>query len=190
MAPLKRPRWLQDGSLVLLDRFLSALVFRFDFRSFSVPFGVVLGCPNGPLKVTEKRAARPLGGSRDSLGSVLMRFLVRLVVWDRFCALFGPSWHHFGLQVVPFLAFLGPVLGSWVPFFLALVFLFWRCSYLFRLEKMQPVYCLHAYMSHVCFVFFLAYSLLFCRCCCIAIFLYWQSLFLFPWANLQHNVLH
>ena len=34
MAPPKRPRSLQDGSLILLDRFFSILDFRFDFGSF------------------------------------------------------------------------------------------------------------------------------------------------------------
>ena len=34
MAPPKRPRSLQDGSLILLDRFCSLLDFRFDFGSF------------------------------------------------------------------------------------------------------------------------------------------------------------
>ena len=41
MAPPKRPRSLQDGSLILLDRFFSLLDFRFDFGSFSAPFWVV-----------------------------------------------------------------------------------------------------------------------------------------------------
>ena len=34
MAPPKRSRSLQDGSLILLDRFFSILDFRFDFGSF------------------------------------------------------------------------------------------------------------------------------------------------------------
>ena len=34
MAPPKRPRSLQDGSLILLDRFFSILDFRFDFGLF------------------------------------------------------------------------------------------------------------------------------------------------------------
>ena len=34
MAPPKRPRSLQDGSLILLDRFFSILDFRLDFGSF------------------------------------------------------------------------------------------------------------------------------------------------------------
>ena len=34
MALPKRPRSLQDGSLILLDRFFSILDFRFDFGSF------------------------------------------------------------------------------------------------------------------------------------------------------------
>ena len=34
MAPPKRPRSLQDGSLILLDRFFSSLDFRLDFGSF------------------------------------------------------------------------------------------------------------------------------------------------------------
>ena len=34
MAPPKRPRSLQDGSLILLDRILSILDFRVDFGSF------------------------------------------------------------------------------------------------------------------------------------------------------------
>ena len=38
MAPPKRPRSLQDGSLILLDRFCSLLDFRFDFGSFLAPF--------------------------------------------------------------------------------------------------------------------------------------------------------
>ena len=116
MAPPKGPRSLQDGSLILLDRFLLTLLFRFDFCSFSDPFWAVLGCPNGPLKVRERGAARPLGGSQDGLGSVLVRFLVRLAVWDRFGTLFGPSWAHFWPQVVPFWPFLGPIFGSWAPF--------------------------------------------------------------------------
>ena len=41
MAPPKRPRSLQDGSLILLDRFFSLLDFRFDFESFSAPCWVV-----------------------------------------------------------------------------------------------------------------------------------------------------
>ena len=71
----------------------------------------------------EKLANRPLGGSQDGLGVVLVRFLVRLAVWDRFCTLFGTSWDHFWPRVVPFTAFLGRIFGSWVPFgclFLAL----------------------------------------------------------------------
>ena len=95
MAPPKRPRSLQDGSLILLDRFCSLLDFRFDLGSFSAPFWVVFGRPNGPLEVTERGANRPLGSSLDGLGVVLVRFLVRLAVWDRFCTLFGPSWDDF-----------------------------------------------------------------------------------------------
>ena len=34
MVAPKRPRSLQDGSLILLDRFFSILDFRFDFGSF------------------------------------------------------------------------------------------------------------------------------------------------------------
>ena len=34
MAPPKGPRSLQDGSLIVLDRFFSTLDFRFDFGSF------------------------------------------------------------------------------------------------------------------------------------------------------------
>ena len=34
MAPPKGPRSLQDGSLIVLDRFFSILDFRFDFGSF------------------------------------------------------------------------------------------------------------------------------------------------------------
>ena len=34
MVPPKRPRSLQDGSLIVLDRFFSILHFRFDFGSF------------------------------------------------------------------------------------------------------------------------------------------------------------
>ena len=63
MAPPKRPRSLQDGSLILLDRFFSILDFRFDFGSFSAPFWVVFGRPNGPQKVTPRGANRPLGES-------------------------------------------------------------------------------------------------------------------------------
>ena len=48
MAPPKRPRSLQDGSLIVLDCFFSTLDFRFDFESFSAPFWVVLRRPNGP----------------------------------------------------------------------------------------------------------------------------------------------
>ena len=116
MAPPKEPRSLQDGSLILLDRFFSLLDFRFDFGSFSVPFWVVFGRPNGPLEVTERGANRPLGRSQDGLGVVLVRFLVRLAVWDRFCALFSPSWDHFWPLVVLFTAFLGQIFNSWVPF--------------------------------------------------------------------------
>ena len=34
MVPPNRPRSLQDGSLIVLDRFFSILHFRFDFGSF------------------------------------------------------------------------------------------------------------------------------------------------------------
>ena len=102
---------------MLLDRFFSLLDFRFDFGSFSAPFWVVFGRPNGPLEVSEKGANRPLGEPQDGLGVVLVRFLVRLAVWDRFCTLFGPSWEHFWPLVVPCLLeanfrFVGAVLVS------------------------------------------------------------------------------
>ena len=131
MAPPKRPRSLQDGSLILLDRFCSLLDFRFDFGSFSAPFWVVFGRPNGPLEVTERGANRPLGSSLDGLGVVLVRFLVRLAVWDRFCTLFGPSWDDFWPLVVPFKAFLGPIFGSWVPF--------WCLFLAFRVDVRLPL---------------------------------------------------
>ena len=131
MAPPKRPRSLQDGSLILLDRFCSLLDFRFDFRSFSAPFWVVFGRPNGPLEVGERGANRPLGSSLDGLGVVLVRFLVRLAFWDRFCTLFGPSWDDFWPLVVPFKAFLGPIFGSWVPF--------WCLFLAFRVDVRLPL---------------------------------------------------
>ena len=128
MAPPKRPRSLQDWTLILLDRFFSLLDFRFDFGSFSAPFWVVYGRPNGPLEVGERGATRPLGSSLDGLGVVLVRFLVRLAVWDRFCTLFGPSWDDFWPLVVPFTAFLEPILGSWIPFGCLFAGFSGRCS--------------------------------------------------------------
>ena len=91
MATQDGPRSLQDESKIVLDRFFGLLHFRFDFGSFSVPFWIVFGRRNGPLEVTPRGATRPLGESQDGLGVVLVRFLVRLAVWDRFCTLFGLS---------------------------------------------------------------------------------------------------
>ena len=75
------------------------------------------GFPGGRLNY----ANPTLGESQDGLGVVLVRFLVRLAVWDRFCTLFGPSWDHFWPLVVPFTAFLGPIFGSWVSFWCLLL---------------------------------------------------------------------
>ena len=47
---------------------------------------------------------------------VLVRFFVRLAVWDRFGTLFGPSWGYFWPLLVPFSAFLGPMFGLWMMF--------------------------------------------------------------------------
>ena len=58
MVPPNDPRSLQDGSKIVLDRYFFLLIFRYDFRSFWVPFLVVLGCPNGPLEVTPRGANR------------------------------------------------------------------------------------------------------------------------------------
>ena len=62
------------------------------------------------------------GGTPPTLGTqaghmvVLVRFFVRLAVWDRFGTLFGPSWGYFWPLLVPFSAFLGPIFGLWMPF--------------------------------------------------------------------------
>ena len=106
------PRRVQDR----LGSLFSTLDFRFDFGSFSAPFWVVLGRPYGFPGGRLNGGNRTLGESQDGLGVGLVRFLVRLAVWDRFCTLFGPSWDDFGPLGVPFTAFLGPIFGSWVPF--------------------------------------------------------------------------
>ena len=85
-----------------------------------------------PIGVGERGAARPLGGSQDGLRVVLVRFLLRLAVWDRFCTLFGPSWDHFWPLVVPCSAFLGPIFGSWVPFWC--FFLLWGSMFVCHLS--------------------------------------------------------
>jgi hypothetical protein len=96
MAPPKRPRSLQDRSLIVMDRFFSTLDFRFDFGSFSAPFWVVLGRPNGPLWVGEKSANRPLGGSKSVMCSSWCVFSLDLRLEIAFWSLFDPSWHHLG----------------------------------------------------------------------------------------------
>ena len=74
MGPRNAPKWCQDGSLVVLDRSFRLLIFRFDFGSFSAPFGVVLGCPNGPHRVSVNWGYPPTPGDPrrcyDRLGSV------------------------------------------------------------------------------------------------------------------------
>ena len=47
MAPPKRPRSLQDGSLILLDRFFSILDFRFVLGSVLGRFGAPIRVPGG-----------------------------------------------------------------------------------------------------------------------------------------------
>ena len=91
MAPPKGPRSLQDGSLIVLDRFFSTLDFRFDFGSFSIPFWERLGLPNRSLGVTEKSANRPLGESKSVLCSAWCGFSFDLRLEIAFWSLFGPS---------------------------------------------------------------------------------------------------
>ena len=47
---------------------------------------------------------------------VLVRFFVRLAVWDRFFRSLRPLLDHFGTLLGSFSGFLGPIFGSRVPF--------------------------------------------------------------------------
>ena len=114
MAHPKRPRSLQDGSLLVLDRLFLLLDFRFFCGSFLVPFWVVWGCPNAPLGVREKSANRPLGDSKMVLGSTWLGPFFVLRFGFAFFTLLGSSWGRLGAPLGLFSAVwgsLGLVLG-------------------------------------------------------------------------------
>ena len=75
MVPSKRPRSLQDGSLIVLDNFFSTLHFRVDLGSFLAPFLIAFGRPNGPHRVPPNWGYPPYLGnpsrSYGRLGAVL-----------------------------------------------------------------------------------------------------------------------
>ena len=123
----KRPRSLQDGSLIVLDSFFSTPDFRFDFGWFSAPFLIAFGRPNCPHRVAPNWGYPPyLGPSRSygRLGAVLRST----------CGL-GSFWNPLRPVLGPFLAAPGAIsdpLGVNVCFVGAVLrpFSFFCCSIL------------------------------------------------------------
>ena len=137
MAPPKDPRSLQDGSKIVLDRYLFLLIYRSDLLSFWVPFWCRFGLPNGAPGGPLRYANRTLGGAKTVLGSswfgpfFVLRFGFAFVTL--LGNLLGPSWGA-----------LGPVLGclelSWARFG-AFRRAFWSLQLLFYLLCVLPALC-------------------------------------------------
>ena len=105
-------RSTQDGSKIILDRFLDLFHFRFVFLSFSARCSTRFGFPNGAQGAPLSCANRPWERSKTVSGSSWFGSFYEVLFGFAIFTLLGSSCGRLGSLLAPFWAVLGPFWGS------------------------------------------------------------------------------